>query len=378
MADNSPAVWERAAHTSAKHQILQTYLKAWIPIMSQQSHHVGRTRSELLFVDGFAGPGCYSGGEDGSPLLATKSVLSHSLALPTPITFLFIEEDLERHRILKENLEKYAQEIKDSPGIKSVTMERGTCETCVNALLDEREKKNVRVGPALFFLDQFGYCDVSMSLIRRIMSNQLCEVFSYLNWDHMRRFLTDQSKWESLKRTFGGNEWEPVLKLELRERAAFMLRTYRTALATKTGSEYVWQFTMLDEADSPLYWLFFCTRSLRGLEEMKKAMWRVDPRGGFRFSDKDDPSQTHLFAEYTEQSLGGELTQRFAGRTITVGEIEAFVLSETPAYRFKDCLKGMEESGHIRPINPLPGRRKGTFADKRMRVEFLDSGSGKR
>ena len=232
------------------------------------------------------------------------------------------------------------------------------------------------MGPALFFLDQFGYCDISMNLIKRIMSHRLCEVFSYLNWDHMRRFLTDQSKWESLSRTFGGDEWKPVLDLELRERAAFILRTYRTALATKTGSEYVWQFTMLDEADSPLYWLFFCTRIPRGLEEMKRSMWRVDPRGGFRFSDKDDPSQTHLFAEYTDQSLADELIRNFAGRTLTVGEIEAFVLSETPACKFKDCLRAMEGNGRIRPIDARPGRPKGTFADKHVHIEFAGRGRG--
>ena len=339
--------------------------------MSRQSSRVGAVQSELLFVDGFAGPGCYSRGEDGSPLLAIKSVLSHSSPLPVPIAFLFIEEDLERCGILRKNLEKYAQEIQKSPSIKSVKVERSDCETRVKALLDEREKNSVHVGPALFFLDQFGYCDVSMNLIKRIMSHRLCEVFSYLNWDHMHRFLTDPSKWESLSKTFGGNEWKPVLDMELRQRAAFILRTYRTALATKTGSEYVWQFTMLDEADSPLYWLFFCTRSLRGLEEMKKAMWRVDPRGGFRFSDKDDPSQTHLFAEYTDQSLADELARNFADRILTIAEIKAFVLSETPACKFKDCLKAMEKSERIRPINPPPDRRKGTFADENLRVEFI-------
>jgi three-Cys-motif partner protein len=371
MAGNLPAIWERAAHTSAKHQILQAYLEAWIPIMSQQSYRVGATQSELLFVDGFAGPGCYSRGEDGSPLLAVKSVLSHSLPLPIPIAFLFIEEDLERCKILQGNIQKYAEEIRSSPRIKSVEVERGDCETCVSALFDEREKENSRVGPALFFLDQFGYCDVSMNLIKRIMSHPLCEVFSYLNWDHMHRFLTDQSKWESLDRTFGSNKWKPALELELRERAAFILRTYRTALSTKAGSRYVWQFTMSDEADSPLYWLFFCTNSLRGLEEMKKAMWRVDPSGGFRFSDKDDPSQIHLFTEYTERSLADELTLNFTGKMVTVGEIAEFVLAETPVYKFKSCLKAMEDSGLIRPINPSPNRRKGTFADERMRVEFI-------
>ena len=141
MADDLPAIWGRAAHTSAKHQILQTYLKAWIPIMSRQSYRVGAMRSELLFVDGFAGPGCYSGGEDGSPLLAIKSVLSHPSPLPIPIAFLFIEEDLERCEILRGNLERYAQEIQNSPSIKSVKVERGDCETRVGVLLDERERK---------------------------------------------------------------------------------------------------------------------------------------------------------------------------------------------------------------------------------------------
>jgi hypothetical protein len=128
---------------------------------------------------------------------------------------------------------------------------------------------------------------------------------------------------------------------------------------------------MLDEADSPPYWLFFCTRSLRGLEEMKKAMWWVDPRGGFRFSDKDDPCQTHLFAEYTDQALTEELIRCFAGRIVTVGEIEAFVLSETPACKFKDCLKAMEKSGWIRPIDAPPNRRKGTFPSEHLKIEFV-------
>jgi three-Cys-motif partner protein len=373
MADNLPPVWERAAHTSAKHEILQAYLKAWIPIMSQQSYHMGAVGSELLFVDGFAGPGCYSRGEDGSPLLAVKSVLSHSLPLPVPMAFLFIEENLERYRILQGNIQEYADEIRNSSRIGSVDVERGDCETCVSALLDKREQENRRVGPALFFLDQFGYCDVSMNLIRRIMSNSLCEVFSYLNWDHMHRFLADQSKWGSLRKTFGGDEWKPVLGLELKERAAFMLQTYRKALSTKARSKYVWQFTMSDGTDNPLYWLFFCTNSLRGLAEMKRAMWGVDPSGGFRFSDRDNPSQIHLFNEYTEQSLTDDLIRNFTGRIVTVREIEAFVLSETPAYKFKNSLRAMEDGGRIRPIDPAPGRRRGTFPEKNMgmRVEFF-------
>jgi three-Cys-motif partner protein len=371
MRDNLPAVWERPAHTSAKHEILQAYLKAWIPIMSHQSYRVGATTSGLLFVDGFAGPGCYAQGEDGSPLLAIKSVLAHSLPIPVPLSFLFIEKDAERYRILEQQIQKLEREIKSSQRIGSITPKLGDCKTIINAFLDEREEDKQRVGPALFFLDQFGYSDVPMSLIGRIMSHVFCEVFSYLNWDHMHRFLTDESKWPSISGTFGGDEWKPVLGLSLRERGAFMLQTYRTALRTKAKARYVWQFTMSDEADSILYWLFFCTNNLRGLEEMKEAMGTVDSTGGFRFCDKDDPSQLHLFNEYTDESLATELGLSFRGKTVTVGEVMEFVLTETPACKFKGCLRDMEKTGRLRPIGAPPKRRKGTFADEQMCIEFL-------
>lgn len=72
MADNLPVIWSKPAHTSAKHQILETYLNAWMPIMSHQSRRVGTPGAESLFVEGFAGPDGYSGGEDGSPILAIR------------------------------------------------------------------------------------------------------------------------------------------------------------------------------------------------------------------------------------------------------------------------------------------------------------------
>jgi len=231
--------------------------------MSHQSQRVGATES-LLFVDGFAGPGSYLGGEDGSPILAIKSAIEHAVPLPIPISFLFIEEDRERCEILGGAIQKYDHDIRNSARIKPPRIEHGDCESVVNSLLDEWNEAGQQVGPALFFLDQFGYSDVSMDLVTRIMSCPRCEVFSYLNWDHMHRFLTDQSKWASLNRTFGGEEWRPSLELELKERASFILHAYRTALMTKARSRYVWSFTMADESDSPLYWLFFCTNSLRG------------------------------------------------------------------------------------------------------------------
>ena len=45
----------------------------------------------------------------------------------------------------------------------------------------------------------------------------------------------------------------------------------------ETGGQQddVWDFAMHDRSDALLYWLFFSTGSLRGLEEMKRAMEKV-------------------------------------------------------------------------------------------------------
>jgi three-Cys-motif partner protein len=371
MADTLPTIWDVTAHTLAKHQILDTYLKAWTPIMSSQSVRLGVSGTELLFVDGFAGPGRYGGGQDGSPILAIKSILSHSHDLKVPIRFLFIELDKERHGILRDAIKPYEEQAARSGRISSIRLKQGDCETVLNKMLDDLEKEKRKVGPALFFLDQSGYSDVSMELIRRIMSQPLCEVFFYLNWDHMNRFLVDQTKWPSLSMTFGGDDWRPVLSLEMTERPTFILQTYRTALKQKASIKYVWHFVMCDSNGKLLYWLFFCTNSLRGLEKMKKAMWRVDPTGGFRFSDKNNPSQLSLFENYTDNMLIEDLFTSLRGRKMTVAHVKEFVLTETPAYLYKNALNILEKQNKLTVPNPPAGRRKGTFPDEYMNEMFV-------
>ena len=50
-----------------KHLILQGYLEAWYPKL--------KFARRLVFIDGFAGPGEYLGGEKGSPLIALDAAI---------------------------------------------------------------------------------------------------------------------------------------------------------------------------------------------------------------------------------------------------------------------------------------------------------------
>ena len=60
MAAPKQTIWKLEPHTRAKHEILKRYLQAWI-ILSQ-----GRF-PEILYIDGFAGPGEYEGGKPDLP-----------------------------------------------------------------------------------------------------------------------------------------------------------------------------------------------------------------------------------------------------------------------------------------------------------------------
>ena len=53
---------------------------------------------------------------------------------------------------------------------------------------------------------------------------------------------------------------------------------------------------MINKNNLADYFLFFGTNGYEGLKKIKQAMWRVNPMGGFQFSDATaDPNQPTLF-----------------------------------------------------------------------------------
>ena len=70
-------LWPLEPATAAKHQLYKRYLDAWWPIMLQPSARDGRLWTRLTYLDAFAGPGRYEGGEEGSPIFALQRLLNH-------------------------------------------------------------------------------------------------------------------------------------------------------------------------------------------------------------------------------------------------------------------------------------------------------------
>nr|AGC71477.1 hypothetical protein [uncultured bacterium A1Q1_fos_91] len=365
-------IWDMQPHTQAKHRILQGYLGAWFQIIGTSMPKAERA----LYVDGFAGPGRYVGGEVGSPIVAVEAARVAAKNSKIPLRLVFIEEDRARCDHLNQALHPHRQDRERPQRLDIRDPIRGDCEEQLSRTLDRYEAKGKSFGPALVFLDQFGYSDVSLDLIRRLMSHKSCEVFTYLHADGILRFINDPAKESALTKAFGGDAWR-IARTGSGNVPSTLASIYRQQLVTGANVQFVWTFAMHGDGGRLLYWLFFCTNSLKGLREMKMAMLRVDDTGDFRFSDSESPDQMILFSAAKDDAwLEDHLSAHFAGNTVTVHDVNVHVLTRTPRVHYKEALQRLEKAKRLQVVDPPAKRRAGTFAEPSMCLHFLGSTTG--
>jgi three-Cys-motif partner protein len=353
MAKHQPVVWPIEPHTAAKHAILRRYLQAWIPILS-------RGNARVVYIDGFAGPGEYEGGEQGSPILALTEAAAAARQRPLAMTFLFVEENAERAA----NLEVAVSRLKVPPTFH-VELRRGRCDVEINALLDRLRANNQSLAPTFALLDPFGWVGTPMSLVQRLMSNRSCEVLITFMLEEMNRFLEHEDQPGNFDELFGTPDWRLAPSAGNPGRIDFLRALYQRQLETTAQIRYVRWFEMRNHKGAIDYFLFFGTNNQLGLRKMKEAMWRVDAIGGCRFSDATDPDQLTLLAELNVQDIARRLSARFHGQTVTVEAVEIFIVEDTPYcdFHYKRALKGMEQADPpaLRVVDAKAGRRKGQF-----------------
>ena len=323
-------------------------MQAWGAILSNAKTAVG---PELLFVDGFAGPGEYSTGEPGSPFVALNAVLDHTGSFPKPVRFKFIENDDERYQHLCGKLAAENARIAGSARVRVDAPVLGECEPEVRRLIAARNAARAPLGPALFFFDQFGYSQVSMSLLAEIMKHDQCEVFSYLNCQRLVPYLTDPTKSQPITDAYGRESWRAAIPLSGQARQDCLISEYKNSIREIAKAPFPWSFAMFSNKGQLLHWLVFSTKNLSGLENMKRAMWRADKNGGFRFSDRDNPDQQTFFTEMdTDTWHADELARRLSGRVMTEAEMRLFVLTQTPFYKFKNAVRLLRRLQRASPV----------------------------
>lgn len=359
-------IWTIEPHTEAKHEILRKYLDAWLPIIT-------RWHGRVLYVDGFAGPGEYVNGEDGSPIIAIKSVLEHKADIRAEIRMLFIEANKNRYEFLKQKVDK----LKLPPNIKTKCI----CEKFYESLteiLNYLDEQKARLAPAFVFIDPFGFTGIPFSVIKRIMENERCEVLITFMYEEINRFISDKRLWDGLNETFGTEEWQQVIsENDSKQREILLHNIYKKQLEQEVNIKFVHSFKMTNKINKTDYFLFFGTNSIVGLKKMKEAMWKVDESGAFQFSDATyNPAQPMLFQiEPNYDHLKKIILKNFKKKSVSIIELENFILTQTPfreTHYKKQILRPMEmeKEEEIKVDCPNRKRKKGTFPSDCI-IQFL-------
>lgn len=272
-------------HTKAKHLVMEEYIKNWI--LTLCGNNMGN-RKTVTLIDGFSGGGMYIDTEnnkalwEGSPIRMIKMV-EEGLRLVRSekskpdyqlnVKFIFIDSK-------RDHLDCLKLQIKEA-GLESYINNPDKCEFFCNEFENVVERciaeVNRRKGSSFFFLDPFGWTDVSMESIRKIINLGKSEILFTFMTDFIKRFLP--KKEEILNK--------PLQILEATDYFCFAdldkidslnqqryIRNESLRLFREQGNvKYVWTFALVPKIKYVLYYLVHLSSHPKALEVMKNTLW---------------------------------------------------------------------------------------------------------
>lgn len=301
-------------HTKAKHQILEDYIKNWIVTLC--GNNMGKKKT-VTIIDGFCGGGIYSDPENngelwlGSPIRIIQMVMDGLDIVRSKkgkpnynldARFIFIDDKFDHVECLKLQMRRFGfEDLVENP--EKCTFICGEFESLSNQLINEVK---ARKGSSFFFLDPFGYTDVSMKTIREIMSLGKSEIIYTFMIDFIRRFLSEREN--SLKNAFtnileadsyflassnqNSIEEQDYLRNEV-------LRLFRN----RGGARYVYSFALLPKRIIVEYYLVHLANSPTAQRVIKNSLWEHNNIGLFYRFKKNVNGLGFSTPEYYEQEV---------------------------------------------------------------------------
>lgn len=372
-------VWKAEPHTIAKIALLSAYLKAWLSILGTARFRRGQ---EILYVDGFAGPGEYTNHSTGSPIAAVEaatSVLNTHGAKWTAgdIYCAFVDQDAARI----ENLQRKLSTVQVHARVHTSTHPTSFVDG-LTAIKAARPRPFSQSDPLFVFIDPFGATGAPFAAVGEILRSRSSEVLINLDADGIARIFhagDDANRDVLLTEIFGDASWQtgltPGASFDVGCRQ--VLDLYKRRLRSLPGIGYVFAFEMRDKTASLNYFLVFASGHPLGLEKMKEAMKSIDQSGSYVFCDAD-VGQSLLFRFDDASDFARRLFDRYKGKRATYQELRDYALNDTPFINPKQMLKWLEENDLIAKIELAAGkkRRKGTFSeDAVVAVVFKQGGA---
>lgn len=365
-SDSDPEKWDYPPHTKAKHDMLASYLDGWYPILS-------RWNGKILFLDGFAGRGKYTNGAEGSPIIALKRLINHR-HFPRmgdrEFVFMFVEANADNAASLKHEIDAFIAQNQPWPPKVKVYVENQKFDVTANGIIDYLREQKGNLAPTFAFVDPFGYSGLPMDLLADLLAYPKTEIFVNFMVGHVQRFIERDGQENAMKRLFGIDVRDVLAMQQDDDRVEHLRAVYENQLRTVAKFDFVQSFAMRNRTGNIGYYLFHGTRNRTGVKLMKAAMWKIDPGGGYSFSDRLAGDEVLFTPEPDTRPLQASILSTFAGRmNVLVDEIEWHAILYTP-YRethIRPILTELEATEKIRVRRP--GKR--GFPVEKTFIDFL-------
>ncbi len=334
------------------------------------------SNERVLFIDAFAGPGRYLGGERGSPLIALDVLRNHTAQdmMTGQISYMFIEKDPERAEHLKHVIEPIRGTF---PSNCQAQVFQGTFSDTMTNVLDTIDSYNSQLAPALVMVDPFGVSDTPMRLIQRILKNPKSEVYISFMYRDINRFKGTKEFASALDDLFGCQEWQDGMSIaEAGKTREFFYGLYKEQLK-KAGSKHVLHFDLY-EGNSLVYALFFATKNDLGCDRMKQAMWKVAPFGAYSFRGETIGQFSFGEQAVNFEELDTALIDEFGlDRKVTFDSVEEFMRSDKTLFhsnQLKGRLAQMERAGTL-TVEKSTRKRGGSYPPGTL-LSFVEAPPG--
>lgn len=326
-----------------KHLVYRHYLQCWMAKICQRFPNAS-------IVDAFSGPGVYSDGPKGSPILTATTFLDHAaFSNFGSLKIVCLEERLDR----VERLQQEVAALGSTPKLDISVQEPGVFAE-QQQHLSEVAHGGQADRPVLWLLDPFKIKSLPFSAVTDCLAGTRDEVVITFFTDEMHRFCNRPNFDKTLDQHFGSQRWHSAKGIQvegLRKQA--LVRAYRDDL--EVLGVFTEDFGVRVRNDTPRYSLIFATHSEFGLKCWNPVKWKLDAYAGSGAS-ASTVMQPDLFGTSVTEELRTALSS-FNGSEqpwhVLVGVATRLGYMDK---HLREALDGMGEEGLAIRVQPVDAK----------------------
>ncbi len=267
-------------HSKAKLSVLRGYLRAYFDRLGGTVHQ--RDQFKLDLIDGFCGGGVYQDGDgllEGSPLVMLEESRDAKQRLAQgrtkPLAFDFKHYFVDREQAHADYLNKELVNRSYLPS-DDVSTHVGEFEQLAPGIIESIKRRQPRAGRSIFLLDQCGYSDVSLPLIRRILSElPAAEVIVTIAADALFNFMNTTPRF--LRSVAPLSLGEAQIRAWLEEQndsgRAVVQRAFRLHMRDVTGAGFDTPFFIKPADSRRALWFVHLSRHPTARDVMIQRHW---------------------------------------------------------------------------------------------------------